>query len=94
VSYNRFVELMQACTFPLSLFLSRQRVAPAKGVAFIDTTALAVCENPHFQQHRVFTDTAKKARLLQAGFMAISCIWWSIMWAGSSFSACPGHGDD
>ena len=34
VSYNRFVELMQACCVPLSLFMSRKRVAqtPRRGL--------------------------------------------------------------
>jgi hypothetical protein len=46
VSYNRFVELMQRCCVHLSLFMSRRRVAQTQGVAFIDSTALAVCLTP------------------------------------------------
>jgi hypothetical protein len=51
VSYNRFVELMQGCIVPLALFMKRQRLAQTKGIAFIDSTALPVCENPRIVQH-------------------------------------------
>jgi hypothetical protein len=62
VSYNRFVELMQACSVPLALFMSRQRSAQSKGVAFIDSTALAVCENTRIHQHQVFASKAQRGK--------------------------------
>jgi hypothetical protein len=62
VSYNRFVELMQACSVPLAIFMSRQRSAPTKGVAFIDSTALAVCANTRIYQHQVFAGKAQRGK--------------------------------
>lgn len=62
VSYNRFVELMQACSVPLALFMSRQRLEQTKGVAFIDSTALAVCENTRIHQHQVLADKAQRGK--------------------------------
>jgi hypothetical protein len=62
VSYNRFVELMQACSVPLALFMSRQRLELTKGVAFIDSTALAVCANTRIHQHQVFAGRAQRGK--------------------------------
>ena len=42
VSYNRFVELMQLSLFPLTVFLN-SRFGRNTGIAFIDSTSLAVC---------------------------------------------------
>jgi hypothetical protein len=62
VSYSRFVELMQACSVPLALFMCRQRLQQTQGVAFIDSTALAVCENARIHQHRVFAGQAQRGK--------------------------------
>jgi hypothetical protein len=62
VSYNRFVELMQACSVPLALFMRRQRLEQTKGVAFIDSTALAVCANTRIAQHQVFAGGAQRGK--------------------------------
>ncbi|RDC65602.1 hypothetical protein AHMF7616_04232 [Adhaeribacter pallidiroseus] len=62
VSYNRFVELMQACSVPLALFMSRHKVKQSQGVAFIDSTALAVCANPRIYQHQVFAGRAQRGK--------------------------------
>ena len=95
VSYNRFVELMQACCVPLSLFMSRQRVAQTQGVAFIDSTALAVCENPRIQQHRVFAHKAKRGKTSTGWFYGFK-LHLVINHAGQILSFCltPGNVDD
>lgn len=62
VSYNCFVELMQGCIVPLDLFMKRQRLTQTKGIAFIDFTALPVCENPRIVQQQVFAGSAQRGK--------------------------------
>jgi hypothetical protein len=95
VSYNRFVELMQACCVPLSLFLSRQRAGQTKGVAFIDATALAVGENPRIAQHQVFADTAKRGKTTTGWFFGFK-LHLVVNHVGEILSFCltPGNVDD
>ena len=38
VSYNRFTELMQAATLPMTLFLKSQCLGKGTGISFIDST--------------------------------------------------------
>lgn len=61
VSYNRFVELMPSVLVPLCVYL-RHCYGHCTGVAFIDSTPLAVCHNRRIQQHRVFADTAQRGK--------------------------------
>jgi transposase len=95
VSYNRFVELMQACCVPLSLFMSRRRVAQTQGVAFIDSTALAVCENPRIHQHQVFAKTAKRGKTTTGWFFGFK-LHLVVNHQGEILSFCltPGNVDD
>lgn len=95
VSYNRFVELMQACCVPLSVFLTRQRAAQSQGVAFIDSTALAVCENPRIMQNQVFADTAKRGKTSTGWFFGFK-LHLVVNHVGEIISFCltPGNIDD
>lgn len=95
VSYNRFVELMQACRVPLSLFMSRHRVAQTTGVAFIDSTALAVCENPRIQQHQVFAGSAQRGKSTMGWFFGFK-LHLVVNHVGEILSFCltPGNVDD
>lgn len=95
VSYNRFVELMQSCTIPLALFMSRQRLAPTKGVAFIDSTALSVCQNPRINQHQVFHDTAQRGKTSTGWFFGFK-LHLIINHQGEIISFCltPANTDD
>lgn len=61
VSYGRFVELLQAVALPLCGFL-KSRMGRATGVAFIDSTPLAVCHNRRISRHRVFKDLAARGK--------------------------------
>ena len=59
VSYGRFVELMQRVALPLCAFL-KSRMVRSTGVAFIDSTPLAVCHNRRISRHKVFKDLAAR----------------------------------
>jgi hypothetical protein len=53
VSYSRFVELMPEALVPLCAYLQTRKGRSA-GVAFIDSTLLAVCHPKRSRRHRVF----------------------------------------
>jgi hypothetical protein len=93
VSYNRFVELMQVCSVPL--FMSRQWSAQSKGVAFIDSTALAVCENTRIHQHQVFASKAQRGKTSTGWFFGFK-LHLIINHQGEIISFCltPGNTDD
>lgn len=57
VSYSRFVELMPAALVPLCAYL-QTRKGRSEGVAFIDSTLLAVCHPQRSTRHRVFAGFA------------------------------------
>lgn len=61
VSYNRFVELMSAALVPLSVYL-QSCYGTCTGIAFIDSTPLAVCDNRRIGQHRVFRSLARRGK--------------------------------
>ena len=95
VSYNRFVELMQTCTVPLALFMRRSRLAQTRGVAFIDSTALAVCQNPRIHQHQVFSSSAQRGRTSTGWFFGYK-LHLVVNHQGEIISFCltPGNTDD
>lgn len=57
VSYPRFVELMQEALLPLCAYL-HTRKGQSHGVAFIDSTLLAICQPPRAHSHKVFAGLA------------------------------------
>jgi hypothetical protein len=61
VSYNRFVELIPQTLFALTAYLSRC-FGKSSGIAFMDSTAIAVCENRRIPSHRVFTGIAERTK--------------------------------
>lgn len=61
VSYGRFVELLREVALPLCGFL-KSRMGRGAGVAFIDSTPLAVCHNRRIDRHRVFKDLAARGK--------------------------------
>ncbi len=61
VSYGRFVELVRHVALPLCAFL-QSRMGCTTGVAFIDSTPLAVCHNRRISRHRVFKDLAARGK--------------------------------
>src|SRR5215510_14328636 len=61
VSYTRFVELMGEALIPLCAYL-HTRKGRSEGVAFIDSTLLAVCHPKRSERHRVFAGLARWGR--------------------------------
>ena len=58
-SYERFVCLMPRLVFPMTLLLHTSRGTPT-GIAFIDSTSLAVCHNKRMTRHKVFRGLATR----------------------------------
>lgn len=61
VSYSRFVELMPEALVPLCAYLQTRKGRSA-GVAFIDSTLLAVCHPKRSRRHRVLGGLARWGR--------------------------------
>ncbi len=58
VSYNRFVELMQANILPLTLYMKTCCLGKCTGISFIDSTPIRACKNKRINQNKVFKDIA------------------------------------
>jgi hypothetical protein len=58
VSYNRFVELNQSVLIPMSAYL-QSRFATPTGIAYIDSTKIAVCHAKRISRNKVFDGVAK-----------------------------------
>ncbi len=67
-SYNRFVELQTEAAIPLAMFLHRHRLARPTGVAFVDSTPLAVCDNRRIPSHKVFQEDARRGKTSMGWF--------------------------
>ena len=67
VSYRRFVELMPSMLALLSAYL-QTRFGESIGVAFIDSTALAVCKNKRINRNRVFAGIARRGKTTMGWF--------------------------
>jgi len=61
VSYNRFVELQKSVLIPLIAYLNTRRVT-SRGIAFVDSTELRVCENIRIPRHKTFKDIAARGK--------------------------------
>ncbi len=59
VSYNRFVELMQAATLPMSVFMKTCCMGEGTGISFIDSTPIRVCKNKRIKRNKVFEGLAQ-----------------------------------
>src|SRR5688572_26476777 len=67
VSYSRFIQLMPSLLVPLCAYL-KQRCQPTRGLAFVDSTALTVCDNRRIERHRVFKDMAGRGKTSMGWF--------------------------
>jgi len=67
VSYNRFVELKSDALLPLCAYL-RTHLALVTGIAFIDSTPLAVCHNRRIPRHKVFAGLAGRGKTSMGWF--------------------------
>lgn len=94
LSYNRFVQLMPRILVALCAYL-RHGYGQTRGIAFIDSTALAVCHNRRIQQHRVFEGIAQRGRTSVDWFFGFK-LHLVVNDCGDLLSCCvtPGNTDD
>lgn len=67
ISYNRFVYLMKNIFVPLFAYLLHIR-GKVTGIAFIDSTSIAVCHNKRIQRNKVFKGLAKRGKTTSGWF--------------------------
>ncbi|KLU14299.1 MULTISPECIES: IS982 family transposase [Xenorhabdus] len=67
VSYNRIITLKKRALIPLCAFLS-SRKQKSHGIAFIDSTKIAVCHNLRIARHQVFAGVAQRGKPRTGGF--------------------------
>lgn len=94
VSYQRFIELMPRVLVPLCVYL-RQRLGQPTGIAFIDSTALAVCHNKRINRHQVFARRAAWGKTSMGWFFGFK-LHLVVNEHGELLSFCltPGNVDD
>jgi transposase len=61
VSYERFVILMPSVLGPLSAYL-KSLYGRCRGISFMDSTALLVCDNHRIHNHKVFGGLAQRGK--------------------------------
>ena len=62
VSYTRFVEFIPSVLLPLCVYLRTHGLGICTGIAYIDSTSLAVCKNPRIHAHKVFSGLATRGK--------------------------------
>lgn len=67
VSYDRFVYKMKTLFIPLFAYLLYYAGA-VTGIAFIDSTSLAVCHNKRIRRNKVFKNLAKRGKTTSGWF--------------------------
>lgn len=67
ISYSRFVYLMKSVFIPLFGYLLHLR-GMITGIAFIDSTSIAVCHNKRIQRNKVFKGLAKRGKTTSGWF--------------------------
>lgn len=67
ISYNRFVYLMKNLFVPLFAYLLQRRGA-VTGIAFIDSTSIAVCHRKRIQRNKVFKGLARRGKTTAGWF--------------------------
>lgn len=68
VSYNRFVELMQAALIPITLFVKTCCLGTCTGISFVDSTPIRVCKNKRIKRNKVFKDIATTGKSTMGWF--------------------------
>jgi hypothetical protein len=94
VSYTRFVELMPRVILPLFGFLLRQ-LGSCTGIAFADSTPLAVCHPKRRARHKVFAGLAQRAKNSMGWFLGFK-LHLIVNECGEllAFRLTPGNVDD
>jgi hypothetical protein len=67
ISYDRFVYLQKNLFIPLFAYLIHRR-GIATGVAFIDSTSIAVCHNKRISRNKVFKGLARRGKTTSGWF--------------------------
>jgi hypothetical protein len=67
ISYSRFIQRLPSILQPLCVFL-QVCFGSCTGIAFIDSTALAVCDNRRIHSHQVFRDLAARGKTSMGWF--------------------------
>jgi DDE family transposase len=94
VSYPRFIELLPQALGPLCCYL-HTRKGRCTGMAFIDSTPLAVCHNRRIAHHKVFEGWATRGKTSMGWFFGFK-LHLIVNDAGEllAFQLTPGHVDD
>lgn len=67
ISYDRFVYIKKKLFVPLFAFLFHKR-GKVTGIAFIDSTSVAVCHNKRIRRNKVFKSLAKRGKTTSGWF--------------------------
>jgi len=70
VSYARFIQRLASVLEPLCVFL-RLCFGSCTGIGFIDSTALAVCDNRRIHAHKVFRGVAARGKTSMGWFFGL-----------------------
>ena len=94
LSYSRFVEIMPKIMVPLSAFM-KSRCGKSQGIAFIDSTPLAVCKNIRIPRHKTFVAEAGRGKSSTGWFYGFK-LHLIVNDQGEILSFCitPGNVDD
>lgn len=95
VSYNRFVELLQASALPMTLFLKTCCMGDCTGISFVDSTPIRVCKNKRIPRHKVFEGIAERGKSTMGYFFGFK-LHFIINDKGEilNFVITPGNTDD
>ena len=94
LSYSRFIQLVPRLLLALGAYL-HYCYGTCTGISFIDSTALAVCDNHRIAQHRVFDGVAQRGRTSLGWFYGFK-LHVVVNDRGELLSCCltPGNVDD
>lgn len=67
ISYDRFVYLKKNLFIPLFAYLLHRR-GNVTGIAFVDSTSIAVCHNKRISRNKVFKNLAKRGKTTSGWF--------------------------
>ena len=95
VSYTRFLELMTESLIPLTVYLKCCCLGRCDGLSFIDSSALAVCDNHRIHSHRVFKGLAARGKTSTGWFYGFK-LHLVVSHKGELLSVCltAGNTDD
>jgi hypothetical protein len=94
VSYNRFVEYIPGTLWPLCVY-ARQCCGTCTGIAFLDSTPIAVCNNHRIRPHKVFEGLAVRGKSSMGWFFGFKLhLIFNDCGELLNFALTPGSVDD